>query len=73
MACDVSRVLRHMFSITAIHKGLSRPALQRLLGHDCPTTTEIYLNLSLEDVVRKDFGKSDKCSWRLTRAPASLY
>jgi integrase/recombinase XerD len=28
-------------------------ALQRLLGHDRLTTTEIYLNLSLEDVIRE--------------------
>jgi integrase/recombinase XerD len=28
-------------------------ALQRLLGHDRLTTTEIYLNLSPEDVVRE--------------------
>jgi site-specific recombinase XerD len=52
MACDASRVLRHAFSITAIHKGLSRPALQQLLGHDSLTTMAIHLNLSLEDVIR---------------------
>jgi integrase/recombinase XerD len=44
-------VLRHTFSITAIQKGISLPALQRLLGHDRLTTTEIYLNLSPEEVV----------------------
>jgi len=37
----------------AIQKGISLPALQRLLGHDRLTTTEIYLNLSPEDVVRE--------------------
>jgi integrase/recombinase XerD len=46
-------VLRHTFSVTAIQKGISLPALQRLLGHDRLTTTEIYLNLSPEDVVRE--------------------
>lgn len=46
-------VLRHTFSVTAIRKGISLPALQRLLGHDRLTTTEIYLNLSPEDVVRE--------------------
>lgn len=44
-------VLRHTFSVAAIQKGISLPALQRLLGHDRLTTTEIYLNLSPEDVI----------------------
>jgi len=38
---------------TAIQKGISLPALQRLLGHDRLTTTEIYLNLSPEEVLRE--------------------
>lgn len=46
-------VLRHTFSVTCIQKGISLPALQRLLGHDRLTTTEIYLNLAPEDVVRE--------------------
>ena len=46
-------VLRHTFSVTAVQRGISLPALQRLLGHDRLTTTEIYLNLSPEDVVRE--------------------
>lgn len=46
-------VLRHTFSVTAIQKGISIPSLQRLLGHDRLTTTEIYLNLSPEDVIRE--------------------
>jgi integrase/recombinase XerD len=46
-------VLRHTFAVTAVQKGISRPALQRLLGHDRLTTTEIYLNLSPEEVVRE--------------------
>jgi integrase/recombinase XerD len=46
-------VLRHTFSVMAIQKGISLPALQRLLGHDRLTTTEIYLNLSPEEVVRE--------------------
>jgi len=44
-------VLRHTFSVTAVQKGISLPALQRLLGHDRLTTTEIYLNLSPEHVI----------------------
>jgi integrase/recombinase XerD len=46
-------VLRHTFSVTAIQKGISLPTLQRLLGHDRLTTTEIYLNLSPEEVIRE--------------------
>jgi integrase/recombinase XerD len=46
-------VLRHTFSVTTIQKGISLPALQRLLGHDRLTTTEIYLNLSPEEVIRE--------------------
>jgi integrase/recombinase XerD len=46
-------VLRHTFSVTAIQKGISLPALQRLLGHDHLATTEIYLNLSPEEVMRE--------------------
>ena len=46
-------VLRHTFSVTAIQKGISLPALQRLLGHDRLTTTEIYLNLSPEAVIQE--------------------
>jgi integrase/recombinase XerD len=46
-------VRRHTFSVTAIQKGTSLPALQRLLGHDRLTTTEIYLNPSPEEVIRE--------------------
>ncbi len=46
-------VLRHTFSVTAIQKGISLPALQRLLGHDRLTTTEIYLKLSPEEVIKE--------------------
>jgi integrase/recombinase XerD len=46
-------VLRHTFSVTAVQKGISLPALQRLLGHDHLATTEIYLNLSPEHVIKE--------------------
>jgi integrase/recombinase XerD len=46
-------VLRHTLAVTAVQKGLSLPALQRLLGHDHLATTEIYLNLAPEEVVRE--------------------
>lgn len=44
-------VLRHTFAVTCIQKGISTRALQEILGHDRLTTTEIYLNLSPEDVI----------------------
>lgn len=44
-------VLRHTFAVTCIQKGISTRALQEILGHDWLTTTEIYLNLSPEDVI----------------------
>lgn len=46
-------VLRHTFAVRAVQKNISLPALQRLLGHDHLATTEIYLNLSPEDVIRE--------------------
>jgi integrase/recombinase XerD len=44
-------ILRHTFAVTAIQKGISLPSLQRLLGHEYLGTTQIYLNLSPEDVI----------------------
>jgi len=46
-------VLRHTFAVTCIQKGISSRALQEVLGHDHLATTEIYLNLSPEDVIRE--------------------
>ena len=46
-------VLRHTFATTAIQKGISLPAVQRLLGHDRLETTAIYLNLSPEHVMQE--------------------
>ena len=44
-------VLRHTFSVDSIRRGISLPALQRTLGHDHLTTTQVYLNMSPEDVL----------------------
>ena len=44
-------VLRHTFAVTAVQKGISLPTLQRLLGHEHLATTQIYLNLSPEEVI----------------------
>ena len=46
-------VLRHTFAVTAIQKGISVAALQKLLGHDNLTTTAIYLNLSPEGAIEE--------------------
>lgn len=46
-------VLRHTFAVTSIQKGVSLPALQRVLGHDNLSTTEIYLNLSPEEAINE--------------------
>ena len=50
-------VLRRTLAMTAIQKGISLPALQRLLGYDWLTTTEIYLNHSPEEVLGEFRGK----------------
>lgn len=46
-------VLRHTFSVTTTQEGISLPALQRVLGRGRLTTTEIYLDLSPEEVIRE--------------------
>jgi integrase/recombinase XerD len=46
-------VLRHTFAVTALQKGVSLAALQRILGHDNLATTAIYLNLSNEEALRE--------------------
>ncbi len=50
-------VLRRIFSIDCIKKGIFTRALQSLLGHDRLATTEIYLNLSPEDAIREFLNK----------------
>ena len=46
-------VLRHTFATTALQKGLSLAAVQKILGHDRLTTTAIYLNLTDAHVVEE--------------------
>jgi site-specific recombinase XerD len=45
-------LLRHAFSVTAVQKGISLPALKRLFAYDHLATTDIYLNLSPEHVIK---------------------
>jgi integrase/recombinase XerD len=52
-ASDPACAAPYLFSVTAMQKGISLPALQRLLGHDRLTTTEIYLNLSPMEVMQE--------------------
>jgi integrase/recombinase XerD len=46
-------VLRHTFAVNCVKKGINIRALQSLLGHDSLLTTQLYLNLSPEDVIRE--------------------
>ncbi len=46
-------VLRHTFAIMCIKKGISTRSLMGLLGHDNLATTEIYLNMSPEDIMKE--------------------
>lgn len=54
---DVERVrphvLRHTFATEAIRRGMSLPALQKLLGHSDLKITQLYLHLTNDDVRRE--------------------
>jgi len=43
-------VLRHSFAIHAVKKGMRIDRLQKILGHQSPTTTSVYLQYSLADL-----------------------
>jgi integrase len=43
-------VLRHSFAIHCIKHGMSIERLQKILGHQSPTTTSVYLQYSLADL-----------------------
>jgi integrase/recombinase XerD len=62
-------VLRHTFAVTAVQKGISLPAPQRLLGHEYLGTTQIYLNLSPEDVIGEFRQIAPRLARRAMRAP----
>lgn len=46
-------VLRHTCAVNLIQRGMSLPAVQRILGHDRLETTAIYLNLTQEHVLQE--------------------
>jgi integrase/recombinase XerD len=46
-------VLRHTFAVLALERGVSLPALQKVLGHEDLTTTAIYLDKSNAEAVRE--------------------
>ncbi len=46
-------ILRHTFATTALRRGMSLPALQRLLGHNDIKVTQVYLHLVTEDIRRE--------------------
>jgi len=49
-------ILRHSFSIHCIKHGMSVERLQKILGHQSPTTTSIYLQFSSADL-HEDYDK----------------
>ena len=52
--------------VTAMQRNIPLPSLQRPLGHDHLGTSQIYLNLSPEEVIREFNEKwCGACSWRL--------
>jgi len=58
--------LRHSFAIHCIKRGMSIERLQKILGHQSPTTTSVYLQYSVRDLhedydkVWEDEGKQTK-------------
>jgi len=48
--------LRHSFAIHCIKRGMSIERLQKILGHESPTTTSVYLQYSVADL-HEDYDK----------------
>jgi integrase/recombinase XerD len=49
-------VLRHSFAIHCVKRGMSVERLQKILGHQSPITTSVYLQFSLGDL-HEDYDK----------------
>jgi integrase/recombinase XerD len=53
-------VLRHTFAVNCVRRGIHPRTLQALLGHESFATTQKYLNLAPEDVIREFHHKWDR-------------
>jgi len=51
-------LFRHTFATHKLNLGMSLPVLQRLLGHEEPSTTQIYAELNESNVVY-EYGRTD--------------
>lgn len=53
MAKVTPHVLRHTFACNCLRKSMSLKTIQRIMGHSNILVTEIYLNISDEDVAKE--------------------
>lgn len=61
-------VLRHTFATEALRRGMSLPAVQRLLGHHDIKVTEIYLHLAIDDL-RRQYMQAFQAPLQLQHSP----
>lgn len=54
---DISaHTFRHSFAVYCLKNGMNLRTLQKILGHSCLTTTQVYLDIAGTDI-KDDFGK----------------
>ncbi|MEM0198170.1 MAG: tyrosine-type recombinase/integrase [Fervidicoccaceae archaeon] len=66
-------ILRHTFATVAIRRGMSLPALQRILGHSDIKITQVYMHLVKDDLkreYREKFFKETMISEKINSNPA---